>query len=283
MWKQGESQNIENLDNYLSAIEQAKKDLFNLNEEIKLALSSRDEIVSTNNALLKDKLEEIEKEKKSIESLKAMTNDIHANNSNISDDLNNQIKKFMDEQEEFDKEKVEFLGLVQQKEKSIDAREQDLSKLSMDIDIKKKELDLKIKDNESILNKILDETKDSREIMSLLAARRKDHEDMMADSNVKLEESKKLNAHTQSLKEDVENKLSVAQQALEESRINKINVENDLVRIIKEKEILNNILIENKKSKLEAIKSIETSQRLIAESNLKIAELKDLKEAMAKS
>lgn len=273
----------ENLDNHLSAINKAKDDLFKINEEIKSAIKQREEISAFNHSLLKEKLEEISRQRKELDGLLSEAKELKSNNlitAKCLEEANEKLR--LNEKEVLDFKNSNFKKL-KDKESEILNREQEISKLSVELDTKKAILQSETLKNADILEKIQKENKELKEFLNKILAEKQSNQEFLLEISKKLEEEKEVIFHLESLKQESDKKLLDAQNFLEESRRNKRQSEENLSSVLKEKQYMSDLIIENKRVKMESIKSIEAAQRNIVEANLKIAELKELKEAMAKS
>lgn len=272
---------IENIDNYLSAIENAKNELSDMKDLISAAHKERMDMECNNSDLLKSKLNDIEKQRQDIEILRAQTNEMHSKNCITSETLERQLAQLISDKNSLALEKVEQSTNIKEKEKSIDQKWHEIHLILNEINAKKIELDNRDKLNEEVLNKILDEKKDSQEVLSLSIARKKDYEGLMADANNKLEQASKIK-----LDAELSNKESVlrsesSNKALQEIMDIKSKVDADIESLNKQRELLKDLIIESKKSKFESNNANEIAQKNIVEANHKIAELNELKTAMA--
>lgn len=99
--------------------------------------------------------------------------------------------------------------------------------------------------------------------------------ELSADARQLISEAKVSN-------KEADEKLLESKKALEDSRINKKQAQDALAEVVKQKEGINDLIIESKRQKLEAQQSYDASKKALTEANLKIAELNELKAAMAK-
>lgn len=282
MWKSNERMEVENVDNYLASIERAKEELNRLNADIKLVSERRDMILSENEVLLKEKLELIDQKRIEVEGILQKGRESHADNVAKAEELKKQSEKLFKDQEILTTAQDSHAQLVKTKENNLSSRESEIQKASEHINTVASELSLKIKENNDLLVMIMKEQKVNEDLYAKVCIEKGEAQTFLYDAKKEKEEDLLIKSQNEQLKEDAHVKLEEAQKAFEDSRINKSNADRALASVASEKASLNDLIIESKRASFEAVKSTQAAQRNIAEANQKIAELKELKDAMAK-
>lgn len=274
---------IENIDNYLAAIEMAKEELRILNAQIKLATDKKNDLISGNDILLKEKTAEIESKKEEAELLHATANQTHAKNDMLANELANKEAKFNVDREILTLSQNEHSTIVSNKEQEFEVREQAIKDMLLEIEKTKKCLEMQKNDNDANIQCVLNEKKEAQDLLDKVKSEKQAIEEEKLLIAQDIESYKSIKREVENVKISTDARLIEIQKALDETRKNRIESESNLAATLKEKQTLNDLIIESKKTKLEAIKAVEAAQRNIVEANLKIADLKDLKEAMAKA
>lgn len=282
MWKIGSDQEIGNLDNHLAAIDRAKEELSNINADINRAKEVKKDIEDSNHDLLIEKISELEHHRKNIISSQNMINDIGSQHIAHSEALDIEFKKLIDSQAKLDSDKISFLNDIQNKNNEISSREDSIVKSLEEIKLRKESLDSQYSDNEKLLNKIIQEKSFNQTVLNEIIEEKIATSKKVDEANIKVEEWRLLKKECEETNDKANAKFIEASKALEESRINKKEAEDKLAAVIKENESIRDSIIENKKTTIEATKSQESLQHIIATANQKLAELNELKEAMAK-
>lgn len=281
-WKPEPQESADNLDNIQAACAQAKTTLAELNNEIKLALEQKAALLSENDILTKQRKAELDE----------LQSEAEKKNSDANALYQAAVKRSQDAYEESGEtqrakishqNKVDAdLKNIEQLEASLAIRQQEAADLLTKLANDRKEFEIDIKlhgENVEGLNK----AKDQFQIQI------KD----MFDAQAKIEEqanlAEQIQESTKAMAEAANADKAKAQKILDDAIIiqaaaqtQNSQAEETLSSILKEKENNTNIIIENKRAKLDADKSIEQSQKLIVEANQKIAELSELKAALAK-
>lgn len=281
MWKQSDHSTVENPDNYLAAIERAKEGLNKINSDIKTLTEQRAILTEGNNLLLKEKLEELDNKREQLEALLIEHRENKAKNLEESKLLEDGNKKLSNDIEYFRLQKESYFQSVQNKEKDIQAREQYVNDTLVTLDNIKIEIDARENEIQENLNKILNEKKNIQNALDETLNTNKQSQEYLIDVSAKLENVKRLKKDIDMANLEAKDSLVKSQSALEESIHNKAISEENLTSTLKERDSIKDLIIENKKSKLEAINVLEIAQKNIVDANQKIAELKELKEAMA--
>lgn len=273
---------IANLDNYLASIERAKLDLVKINSDIKDANEIKAMLLIGNTEILKEKYEDIEKLKREAIALRQEANLLHSNNSILAEELEKQKAELIKDQQEQANNYDEFMKMVNQNSDSLKIKQGELEQSISEHNKNKADLENKIGEHNNNLKHIEEiraEINISLENESNIKEENKALLSEVANELKNLKDTKDL---LTSIKKEAHEKLSAAQLKLEESRINKSQSEELLNKAKELTSSHNDLILEGRKAKLEAQSSIEISHRKIIEANLKIAELNDLKEAMAK-
>lgn len=281
MWKSAEGHQVENLDNHLAAVVRAKEDLARINEDIQIALQQKDALISDNAALLKEKLAALMAKEDLIDKAQKILNEEKADHYEAINHFHEEHKKFDKSMEDLAVQKTAYLDLASNMAKEMDAREKACAERENTIALAEIALAQKQSAHAEYADQILNEKRKSEDNLRDAILSDQLAKDATAEANAKLSQAEKLNEETAAMKQDINAQTIIIKQATDVAIAARQKSQEDLDSVLKEKEDLKDLIIESKKVKSESLKSIETAQRLTIEANQKIAELNELKTAMA--
>lgn len=282
MWKQGEDQDIPNLDNHLAAVDRAKQELDNVQDTIKEALSQKADLISGNQQLLKEKLADLDAQGERLIALQQQAQELYTQNQEKEQELAHKSIVLEELTTSTTKNHEDNCKIIDNKSKDLDLREEALRDSVANHENNKLAVSEQSKINNNSLIAIESHSKNAQEFFDKVVAEQGNTRAYAEKAKADLEAVIALKTQIEAIQEDSNNKLSIAQQSLEESRINKSQTEDQLKQILSQKSTLNDLIIESKRQKMESLEAIDNAKNKLAETNLKIAELNILKEAMAK-
>lgn len=272
---------IENIDNYLAAVEKAKSELADLNLLIEAGRKQFKDIKSGSMELLRSKQETLDNALKKAEAFHSEANQLHAKNSIISEQLDKELQKHSDTVSKFNDDKVAHLKEVQSKIKLIEEQWNSIKAAAHDIQDTKKFAEDKNKENLELLNQIIAENEQQKANAYELDKKIQDHQALVAEANSKLEEAASLKKQAEERHAEASSKLEQCEKVLVEANYAKDKSMHNLNEVKAHKESIKDLIIESKKVAMEAQNTNEIAQRNISEANQKIAELSKLKDALA--
>ncbi len=270
------------ISNYRSAINMAKNELAKINSDLAQAKGIQAQLNANNHEVLLTKRAEIDNQKKQLDHIEDVIRDIKAKNVEKSDALDLQLVQFLKDKENFELEKAVFSNQVLIKDQELGAREAEVMRIANANEVTNKTLEAIVKLNENALNKILEEQARLEELIKESQTEKMIASDLFMKAKQIQDDAKTLSFNANQMKKQAEDKLVEAQNVMVDVRIKNKETNDALQLITEEKENLKDMIIQNKKAKLEAENVIEKSKFFIADSNQKIAQLNELKEAMAK-
>lgn len=281
MWIKPNDEHVENIDNYLEAIERAKKQLADLHESINEAFKQEEELKNSNSALLKFRNEELDARRASVEAFHKATNESHAKYTDMLLDLEvRSIKLAEDEKDILNKCQL-HAATVEQTKVNFLVREKEVNELMNSLLEREKAIqedEGKAISNRALLNndrKIFDKQ------CEFLSIEREELDHKTENMQKILDEIKLQREEVDNSKRTVSTILIEAKKIAEDATIKEVKVTDDLVKLNVQREELKDTIIECKRIKMESDKATDNAKRYIVESNQKIAELNALKTALA--
>jgi chromosome segregation ATPase len=271
----------DNQDNYLDAINRAKEELNLINNDIKIALEQKSELLAGNASILKEKLDEIEHAKEGILSARTIVDDLRAKNEQLAKELEEEKGKLCQEQEEFAKQQSQYDEFIDSKSKDFEFHDSRIVQLLNDMNSKEISIDAQMCANSKLLESIEIKSKEAQETLNRAIEENDKAKAYKDDANTKLDACKAIQIQIEAAQEKANQQFIETKSNLEQCE--KIKQENEeVLKVIAQKEAnIKDLIIENKKKSLEANNTIEASKKNIAELNQKIADLENLKQALA--
>ncbi len=170
---------------------------------------------------------------------------------------------------------------VKQKEEALEAREVELSTRKVEVDAQLADIEGKINVNQQLLQDILDAQKSNALALEEIKTATVTINEAI-DKRAELIEQLRLESEiVDKNKVEASKCFAAAQKDLVEAQTREQAAKDALQVTVAKEEGLKDLIIESKKAQIDAMKLSERAQKNITEANLKIAELKELKEAMA--
>ncbi len=270
-------EHIENVSNYESAIQEAKFTLANLAQSIKEAMAERDALISSNNTILREKLDELQSREITIEKRRTQAEELHASANEKHSTVNNLTNGLVADREDLNKKKSELAKDFQEQVNILDTREHELNDMENNLNEREKklqeasvDLDKKIELHENHISVLGQHSLDLSEKSKELDKKSQElHDGFNNLAAQKLEifnlvkEHKLILSRVEDIKKDID--LKVKEQA-------------DLLDINNKKEqSIRDLIIEERRSKIELDKSIEVQRKASNIMQQQKKELEDLR------
>ncbi len=201
---------------------------------------------------------------------------------NLQNQLADEYSSLNDKHKDIQEAKDKHLAAVARKEKELQDRETAVAKIASLHKVKEIEFTKREKENKELEARFIEEHNAAGKEKQAAILNAESAEQLMVEVKEIFAKAKEEALKAESLRQEALDKTADVREMLEETRKNKKEVSDKLAEIMKQKESINDIIIDSKREKLEAVNLTKAAQKNIVEANQKIAELKELKEAMAK-
>lgn len=280
-WKQGEPMDVPNLENYESQKTLLISQISDLQAQVTQLTEKREQILSGNNELLKADRENIEALHKEADKYKADHIYLLDENKARSEALDQECQLLANDRSAYEAEKAQNLKEVENRHSAITDREFEAERKLLEASAILDAANDKLEFNSNLVKEhlakvsVFQEQKDAHQI---------DKEQVEAKHAKALElnkASEQMIALANEAKAEAEKKEAEAKASLEEANKKSIEASQMLEQVKSEQEKLQNMIIESKKANLDACLAVENARITIANANQKLAELNDLKKALA--
>lgn len=271
----------EHVDNYLAEIERLKVQLNTLNTAIAKAEEDKKAIEEGNHALLQARTEILERKIKEADDLRHDANHLHAKNSLLSDQLDKSHDEHNKNVQEFNDAKDNHAVFVKNKSNELDIREIALDNFSVNLNLQMKDIEEKIKVHEALKEQLMDQAKANEALLVQIKEQQDVIDQAIAVRAKMIEDLQALNEQVEAGKQATHKDLLNAQKCLAEAQSKEEAALHALEVVSAKEEGLKDLILQSKKEQMDASKMSERATKNLTEANLKIAELKELREAMA--
>ncbi len=271
----------EHVDNYLAEIERAKAELNTINQAIEKAKAAKSDIETGNTEILSVKLAQLADRTAECNQLRHDANELHAKNSLLTEQLEKLHEEHAKDVAELNANKEQHALYVKNKENDIQAREISLNNMADNLNTQALELDTRYKGHDELNTQLMNNAKANEESLAALKEQQAIIEEAIEKRTKIIEEFKIIHEQVEAGKQDSYNTLLNARECLVEASKKEQAAKETLEAVNVKEEALKDTILQSKKEQIDAMKLSERANKNLTEANLKIAELKELREAMA--